>query len=200
MVRRMIIQRKTRIQKTRIQSILAKRSVHLLQFAPMTGRRNHYSIAFEAFLKSRSIPYVNVEEAKKALFANSRLKSFDFVVYSKTKKNLLVDLNGRIHGKSGNGSGFQNWTCERDVTDLLEWEKVFGEDFTAVMTFVYWMKSTRAPNQNELFRHRDHWYMLMGVNLRDYRRVMRRRSSKWETVSLPAAEFRTLARPLESWL
>ena len=163
----------------------------------MAGRRNHYAVAFEAFLKSRSIPYVNVEEAKKALFANSRLKSFDFVVYSKTKKSLLVDLNGRIH-RAGNG-GYQNWATERDVLDLLEWEKVFGEDFTAVITFVYWMKSTRASH-NDMFRHRDRWYMLMGVDLRDYRRVMRRRSSKWETVSLPAAEFRTLARPLESWL
>jgi hypothetical protein len=29
---------------------------------------------------------------------------------------------------------------------------------------------------------------------------MRRRSVKWETVSLPADDFRSLARPLESWL
>jgi hypothetical protein len=29
---------------------------------------------------------------------------------------------------------------------------------------------------------------------------MPRRSAKWETVSLPAEEFRNLARPLEAWL
>jgi hypothetical protein len=29
---------------------------------------------------------------------------------------------------------------------------------------------------------------------------MRRRSVKWETVALPAEDFRALARPLEDWL
>jgi len=42
-----------------------------------------------AFLRDRGIPYVAVDEAKKALFANSRLKSFDFVVYSRNGPNLL---------------------------------------------------------------------------------------------------------------
>ena len=42
--------------------------------------------------------------------------------------------------------------------------------------------------------------LLMGIDLGEYRNAMRRRSAKWETVSLPAEEFRSLARPLESWL
>jgi hypothetical protein len=29
---------------------------------------------------------------------------------------------------------------------------------------------------------------------------MRRRSAKWETVALGAEDFRSLARPIESWL
>jgi hypothetical protein len=167
--------------------------------AAMAGRRNHYALAFEAFLRSRSIPFVNVDEAKRALFSNSRLKSFDFVVYSKKGKNLLVDLNGRSHSNRGKVGGFQTWTGEEDVADLIEWEKIFGEEFVAVVTFVYWMKSARS-SQNGMFRHRDRWYQMMGIELGDYRRLMRRRSAKWETVSLPAADFRSLARPLESWL
>ena len=44
------------------------------------------------------------------------------------------------------------------------------------------------------------WYLLMGVDLAEYRNHMRRRSAKWETVALPADDFRSLARPIESWL
>ena len=53
-----------------------------LENAPMADRKVHYEAAFEAFLRDRGIPYVAVDEAKKAMFANSKLKSFDFVVYS----------------------------------------------------------------------------------------------------------------------
>jgi hypothetical protein len=51
-----------------------------------------------------------------------------------------------------------------------------------------------------MFEYRNRWYLLMGIDLGEYRGAMRRRSAKWETVSLPAQEFRQLARPLESWL
>ena len=43
-------------------------------------------------------------------------------------------------------------------------------------------------------------HRLVGIDLGEYRNHMRRRSGKWETVSLPAADFRQLARPIESWL
>ena len=61
----------------------------------MADRTVHYEAAFEAFLREKGIPCVAVDEAKKALFANARLKSFDFVVYSKSGPNLLVDVKGR---------------------------------------------------------------------------------------------------------
>ena len=51
-----------------------------------------------------------------------------------------------------------------------------------------------------MFEFRDRWYLIMGVNLNEYRDHMRRRSAKWETVALPTEDFRALARPLESWL
>jgi hypothetical protein len=51
-----------------------------------------------------------------------------------------------------------------------------------------------------MFEHRERWYWLYGIDLAEYRNAMRRRSVKWETVALPAEDFRSLARPLESWL
>jgi hypothetical protein len=170
----------------------------------MAARGGHYGQAFEAFLKKRSIPYVDVAQAKKALFADAKLKSFDFVVYSEQGPNLLIDLNGRrCHraGKAGQGpAGFQTWTGEADVSDLLTWEEVFGKEFKGLMTFIYWMERPKREPHPGMFQHQERWYMLMGVELAQYRARMRRRSAKWQTVALPAADFRSLARPLESWL
>ncbi len=162
-------------------------------------RTVHYEAAFEAFLREKGIPYVAVDEAKKALFANAKLKSFDFVVYSKNGPNLLVDVKGRSLRDRAKRSGFETWATEQDVNDLLQWEQVFGQGFTAVLTFVYWIDPPMHPEPG-MFCHRDRWYWLLGIDLAEYRNHMRRRSAKWETVSLPAADFRSLARPLESWL
>jgi hypothetical protein len=170
----------------------------------MADRSVHYEAAFEAFLRDRRIPYVAVDEAKKALFANAKLKSFDFVVYPQNKPRLLIDVKGRSLRNRAQRSGFETWATEADVKDLLQWEQVFGEGFTAIFGFVYWVDPPlvqgEAGGEQGLFQFRDRWYLLMGVDLAEYRDHMRRRSAKWETVCLPAADFRSLARPIESWL
>ena len=165
----------------------------------MADRNVHYEAAFEAFLRDHGIPYVAVDEAKKALFANAKLKSFDFVVYSKDGPNLLVDVKGRQLRNRTARRGFETWTTEQDVIDLMQWEQVFGEGFKAVLTFVYWIDPPLTPEPG-MFEYRERWYLLMGIDLAEYRDHMRRRSAKWETVALPADDFRSLARPIESWL
>jgi hypothetical protein len=80
----------------------------------MAQRRHHYERAFEAYLRHRRMPYVAVDEAKKALLPEDAplrvevptgqlegepttslaLKSFDFVIYGQ-QQNLLVDVKGR---------------------------------------------------------------------------------------------------------
>jgi hypothetical protein len=162
-------------------------------------RNLHYEAAFEAFLRDRGIPYVAVYEANRALFSQATLKSFDFVVYSKNGPNLLIDIKGRQARSRDARNSFQTWATERDVTDLMQWEQVFGDGFKAVLTFVYWIDAPLAPEPG-MFAHKDRWYLLLGVDLAEYRNHMRRRSAKWETVALPAQDFRSLARPLEDWL
>lgn len=88
--------------------------------APVTQRRHHYEQAFETFLRSRRIPYVAVDEARRALLPDDHslrfttvdargqhvqaLKSFDFVIYGQDgarptdpaqPANLLVEIKGR---------------------------------------------------------------------------------------------------------
>jgi hypothetical protein len=165
----------------------------------MADRTVHYEAAFEGYLRHRGIPYVAVDEAKRALFATAKLKSFDFVVYSKTGPNLLIDVKGRSCRDRAKRSGFETWSAEQDVTDLQQWEQVFGDGFKAVLMFVYWIEPPLTSDAG-MFEFRDKWYLLMGVDLAEYRNHMRRRSAKWATVCLPAAGFRDLARPIDSWL
>ncbi len=165
----------------------------------MADRSVHYEAAFEAFLRDRGIPYVAVDEAKKALFARGTLKSFDFVVYSRNGPNLLVDVKGRQLRNRARRSGFETWATEGDITDLVQWQDVFGEGFKSVLGFVYWIDPPLCPEPG-MFQHRDRWYLMMGIDVTEYRQRMRRRSAKWQTVSLAAEDFTSLARPLESWL
>ncbi len=165
----------------------------------MADRTIHYEAAFEAYLRDRGVPYVAVDEAKKAIFSDARLKSFDFVVYSKNGPNLLIDVKGRQLRNRSARKGFETWATQQDVLDLLQWEQVFGEGFQAVLSCVYWIDPPLSPEPG-MYTFRDRWYLIMGVKLIEYRDHMRRRSIKWETVSLPANDFRQLARPLENWL
>ncbi len=162
-------------------------------------RKLHYEAAFEAFLREKKIPYVAVDEAKKALFGQAQLKSFDFVVYSDKGRNLLVDVKGRQARSNSSRASYQTWATEQDVSDLLQWEQVFGEGYKAVLMFIYWIDAPLTADPG-MFQFRDRWYLLLGVDLTEYRSHMRRRSVKWETVALSAADFRSLARPLEEWL
>jgi hypothetical protein len=164
----------------------------------MADRQIHYEGAFEGYLRHRGIPYVAVDEARKALFADAALKSFDFVVYNAQGPNLLVDIKGRRH-KGARGGSFQTWATAADVEDLLQWQQVFGQGFQAVLMFVYWIDAPLLP-EPAMFPFRDRWYLMLGVDLTEYREHMRLRSEKWQTVALGQEDFRSLARPIDQWL
>jgi hypothetical protein len=162
-------------------------------------RKEHYETAFEAFLRDRGIPYVAVDEAKRALFADAKLKSFDFVAYSRNGTNRLIDVKGRkCHTNSRNRS-LQNWATMEDVDDLIQWEQVFGKEFKGLLVFLYWIDPPLAP-EHGMFEHKDRWYWALAIDVGEYRAHMRQRSEKWKTVALATADFRQLARPIDDWL
>lgn len=167
----------------------------------MADRTVHYEAAFEAYLRARGTPYVPVDEAKRALFARAKLKSFDFVVYGGAgRSNLIVDVKGRRFSSNAPRPGsMQNWVTETDVDDMTHWEHLFGDGFRGTFCFAYWIDPPIAP-EPAMFEHREKWYWLWGVDLTEYRRAMRPRSAKWKTVHLRTADFRELARPFDDWL
>lgn len=186
-------------------------------------RRHHYEHALEAYLRARRIPYVAVDEARKALLPDGQieplsdgsraLKSFDLVIYGEGS-NLLVEVKGRrivprrprVLGardpsspavSSPSAARLECWATQDDVESLERWESLFGPAFEAVFVFVYWCDEL-PPDAlfEEIFEDGARWYAIKCVRVRDYRGAMRSRSPKWKTVDLSPAAFAKLAGPL----
>jgi hypothetical protein len=166
----------------------------------MAQRRFHYDLAFEHYLRAKQIPYVAVDEARKALQGPTKLKSFDFVVYAQRGANLLVDVKGRKHSGRSQRS-LDNWVTEDDVTDLVKWQGVFGEGFRAALVFLYWCEA-QPPDAlfHEIYTFGDKWYAVLAMMVDEYQQHMTPRSGKWRTVHVPAEKFNRLARPLMEFL
>lgn len=167
----------------------------------MAQRRHHYEQAFEGYLRSRRIPYVAVNEARKALLPvdadQPSLKSFDFVVYG-AGGNLLVEIKGRRgrQRRSGGLGRLESWVHAEDVRSMARWESLFGPDFRAVFVFLYWFDDLPADGLfEELVEHRDRWYALRSAEVGLYAEAMRVRSPRWETVDVPPGAFERISRP-----
>lgn len=164
----------------------------------MAIRSNHYDVAFEHLLRQIRRPYVAVNEAKRALAGEASLKSLDFIVYAPQATNLLVDVKGRRFPTGGpHGHCWESWTDAEEIDSLVKWEQVFGLGFRSVLVFAYEIIDQRHLEKHSLwweFRRRK--YAFYGVYASDYAARMKRRSPRWETVSLPASAFREIRRPL----
>ncbi len=170
----------------------------------MANRDNHYEAAFEEYLRGHGLPYVAVDEARRSLLSSgASLKSLDFIVSSLGPTTWLVDVKGR-HFPTSNGEGRQywkNWSTQDDLESLSQWEELFGRGFCALFVFAYEVLGDRAPlPESQLYEHRDRLYGFVAVRLCDYAQHARRISPSWDTVAMPTAEFRRLARPMEEVL
>lgn len=159
---------------------------------------NHYEAAFEDFLLRRGCAFVAVDEARRAAFRDARIKSFDFILYSESGPNWLVDVKGRRW--TGRGRRWENWVTQPDLDGLEQWQTVFGEGFRGLLVFAYGIESAAQPPAELLHAFRGRSYVFTGVPLHDYRLHARLRSPKWETLTVPSAEFARCVRPLADWL
>lgn len=178
----------------------------------MGQRRHHYEQAFEQYLRARRIPYISVNEARKALLPDAArltftpdtpgaqpraIKSFDFVVYGE-RENLLVDIKGRrvAHRPGARPARFESWVTLEDVESLRNWMGLFGAGFDAAFVFVYWCEG-QPPDAlfQEVFTHHDRWYAVRAVRLGPYVEHMTTRSQRWRTVHLPAGAFDRVSQP-----
>lgn len=169
----------------------------------MANRDNHYETAFEEYLRRRGVPYVAVDEGRRSLLASgASLKSLDFIVSSGGPVIWLVDVKGRRFPSGDEQKQYwKNWSTRDDLVSLSQWERLFGPGFCALFVFAYNIVGNRAPLPPEqLFEHRGGLYGFVAVRLTDYAAGCRPLSPRWDTVAMPVAEFRRVARPMDELL
>lgn len=169
----------------------------------MANRDNHYEAAFEAYLRRRQLPYVAVDEAKRSLMSDGRsIKNLDFIVSSLGQTTWLVDVKGRRFPSGDDQKQYwKNWSTRDDLRSLGHWEAIFGGAFAGLFVFAYNIVGDRAPLPAEqLFEFRDALYGFVAVRLSDYAASAHAISPAWDTVAMPTAEFRRLARPVDEYL
>ena len=164
---------------------------------------NHYERAFENWLIDNRIEYESVDEHKRTTFGHSDVKSFDFLLYPPNRPIVIAEVKGRkFKGTSLTKlAGFECWVTIGDIEGLTRWQLVFGEGHQATFVFAY-----KTENIDVDFDGRDYFdfdsnkYLFFFVKLDDYRKFMKRRSPKWQTVTLPADKFRQCAIQLGKFL
>ena len=169
----------------------------------MANRSNHYEAAFEDYLRSERIPYVAVDEQRRALSADGSLKSVDFIlspepVTARADTRWLVDVKGRRFPSGQSRKEYwRNWTTVEELESLAKWSERFGPQFEAALVFAFHLVADRAPIAPEQVHFfRDQAYAFVAVRLSEYRQTARLRSKSWKTVSVSAPQFRRMAKPL----
>ncbi len=187
---------------------------------------NHYERAFENWLIDNHIQYVTVDEHKKSAFGQSKVKSFDFLLYppneqgprfavrsprdslrrtpdSGTQQIIIAEVKGRLFKGTSFAklTGFECWVTAEDIDGLTKWREVFGRGHTAVFVFAYKIENVDVDfDGREVYDSDTNRYVFFAIELDDYRRFMKRRSPKWQTVTLPADRFRQCATQLQQLL
>ena len=87
----------------------------------------HYEAALADFLRSRGVPYVAVDEARRSIFGGAKIKSFDFIAYPPNGPSWLIDVKGRKFPYASGGAAryWENWVTQADLDGLEKWEAVF---------------------------------------------------------------------------
>ena len=164
---------------------------------------NHYERAFENWLIDNHIRYVRADEHKKAAFGQSKIKSFDFLLYPPNGPIIIAEVKGRrFRGTSlAKLAGLECWVTTEDVDGLTKWQEIFGSNHKAVYIFAYKIENVDVDfDGNEGFYFEASRYVFFCVELDDYRRFMKQRSPKWKTVTLPAGQFKECVVSINDFL
>ena len=164
---------------------------------------NHYERAFQNWLTDNHIKYTTVDEHKRAAFGRSKVKSFDFLLYPPDGQIIIAEVKGRkFKGTSFEKlTGFECWATAEDIEGLNRWQEVFGAGHTAVFVFAYKVENIDVDfDGRDIYDFNEDRYVFFAVKLDDYRRFMKRRSPRWQTVTLPADKFRHCAVQMQNLL
>ena len=171
------------------------------------GNYCHYEKALESFLRKKKILYLAINEAKRPLFRNERVKNFDFLLITKKKELLLCDVKGKFfpyeYGKSKNY--WENWITKDDLKYLELWDKEFGKKAIGIILYIYWIKKEEDKKWfKDIYEYKRKRYAFVTIDWKTYKKYMKPRSKtgegKYNAIAMPRREFSRLVKPLSFYL
>jgi hypothetical protein len=157
----------------------------------MAGERNHYEIAFSAFLHEAGVTALAVEERRRPTLDGLVLKHFDFLVNG-IDSVWALDLKGR------RGTP---WLTRTDIFSMLGWQQLLRGKARPAFVFAFCGQCARL---NELdateYVTPSEQYRFTLLSLEDAQRLARPRSKRWGTLGFEWKAFCRHAKPLENFL
>jgi len=162
---------------------------------------NHYEKAFGNWLIDNQIQYIAVDEQKRAALGHSKIKSFDYLLYPPGEPVIVAEVKGRLFKGStfAKLTGFECWVTTDDIEGLSSWQNVFGATHKAAFVFAYKIENIDVDfDGRDVYEYDGNRYVFFCIKLDDYCKYMKTRSPKWQTVTLPAENFRQCAIQMQS--
>jgi hypothetical protein len=163
---------------------------------------NLYEQVFESWLRENHIPFVCIDQTHRFEQGHGDIKNFDFLLRPDSPHPILVELKGRtFHGISLAGlKGLDGWATFEDVQALTQWLSRFYKDVPAAQAFfVFAFRFANIDVETDgwgVYDYSGRRYLFLAIPLEKYAAAMKLRSPKWQTVTLPAEDFRQAAVPL----
>ena len=164
---------------------------------------NHYERAFENWLMDHGIEYVRADDHERPGPPGRSVKNFDFLLCPRGDRRVIAEVKGRTYRGTNVSErvGFECWVTRDDVEGLALWQRILGADHEAAFVFAYRVAQADVDFDGcDVLDFAGERYLFFCIRLDDYRRHMKRRSPKWETVTLPAERFRQCAVGLAAFL
>jgi hypothetical protein len=172
----------------------------------LMDQTNLYEQAFQCFMTENKLPFIWIDQSKRPEFQDGPVKNFDFLLYPDSDSPILIELKGRtFKGTSLAGlKGLDGWATFEDVQSLTHWRDQFRKDTPAAQAFfVFAFRFNNIDVETDGWDVYDYFgqcFMFLAIPLDDYAKAMKVRSPKWQTVNLPAEDFRRDAIPIKAVL
>lgn len=164
---------------------------------------NQYERAFESWLIDHGVQHMRADEHKRLGPALRSVKNFDFLLHTGSGRHIIAEVKGRTYKGTNVAQlkGLDCWVTRDDVKGLQMWQCALGAGHEAAFVFAYRVLSVDVDfdGRETLLLGPDR-YLFLAVRVDDYARCMKRRSPKWQTVTLPAEKFREVAIDLMTLL
>ncbi|CAG0931926.1 hypothetical protein PLCT1_01928 [Planctomycetaceae bacterium] len=157
----------------------------------MAGERNHYEIAFSAFLREAGVTALAVEERRRPTLDGLVLKHFDFLVNG-SDSVWALDLKGR------RGTP---WLTRTDIFSMLGWQQLLRRKAQPAFVFAFCGSSARLNDLDATeYATPSEFYRFTLLSLEDAQRLARPRSKRWGTLGFEWKAFTRHAQALEKFL